>query len=110
ELSMATPVIEEMSLFKTASGTEPLPWKDLWAHSLGTAILTREILGALPITIDDDTDYLVGLLHNVGKVVMAHAFPEELAEIIRTEFETPADVCRREVELIGWDHCQIGAV
>jgi HD-like signal output (HDOD) protein len=110
ELAMATPVIEEMSSFKSADGAAPLPWQDLWAHSLGTAILTREILGSLPITIDDDTDYLVGLLHNVGKVVMAHAFPQELAELNRTQFETPADVCRREVELIGWDHAHIGAV
>jgi len=110
ELSMATPVIEEMSLFQTANGTEPLPWKELWAHSLGTAILTREILGALPITIDDDTDYLVGLLHNVGKVVMAHAFPEELQEINRGTYDSPADVIRREIELIGWDHARIGAL
>jgi HD-like signal output (HDOD) protein len=110
ELAMATPVIEEMSSFKTATGAAPLPWKDLWAHSLGTAILTREILRSLPITIDDDTDYLVGLLHNVGKVVMAHAFPAELQEIIRTPFATPADVSRREIELIGWDHAQIGAI
>ncbi|HWA25508.1 MAG TPA: HDOD domain-containing protein [Lacunisphaera sp.] len=109
ELAMATPVIEEMASFQNGSKT-PLPWKDLWAHSLGTAILTREILGALPITIDDDTDYLVGLLHNAGKVVMAHAFPEELAEICGTKFETAADVCRKEIELIGWDHGQIGAV
>jgi HD-like signal output (HDOD) protein len=110
ELAMATPVIEEMSSFQKANGMAPLPWKDLWAHSLGTAILTREILGALPITIDDDTDYLVGLLHNAGKVVMAHAFPEELAEICATKFETAEDVCRKEIELIGWDHAQIGAI
>lgn len=110
ELAMATPVIEEMSSFKAAPGKAPLPWKDLWAHSLGTAIITREIMRALPITIDDDTDYLVGLLHNVGKVVMAHAFPEELEELNATQFETAADVCQREIELIGWDHGQIGAV
>lgn len=110
ELAMATPVIEEMSSFKGADGAAPLPWKDLWAHSLGTAILTREILRSLPITIDDDTDYLVGLLNNVGKVVMAHAFPGELREIAATPLDTPADVCKREIELIGWDHAQIGAV
>ncbi len=110
ELAMATPVIEEMASFQAAHGKAPLPWKDLWAHSIGTAILTREILRSLPITIDDDTDYLVGLLHNVGKVVMAHAFPEELEELARAEFDNPADVCRREIELIGWDHAQIGAV
>lgn len=110
ELAMATPVIEEMSAFQSGSGRTPLPWKDLWAHSLGTAILTREIMRAMPVTIDDDTDYLVGLLHNVGKVVMAHAFPEELDEICSLEFDTPADVSRREAELIGWDHARIGAI
>lgn len=110
ELAMATPVIEEMSSFKTGNGSTPLPWKDLWAHSIGTAILTREILRSLPITIDDDTDYLVGLLHNIGKVVMAHAFPAELQEINREEYASPADVCRREIELIGWDHARIGAL
>jgi HD-like signal output (HDOD) protein len=110
ELAMATPVIEEMSSFQSSKGSAPLPWKDLWAHSLGTAILTREILRALPITIDDDTDYLVGLLHNVGKVVMAHSFPEELEMLVTTKFATPEEVCRREIELIGWDHGQIGAI
>lgn len=110
ELAMATPVIEEMGSFQNTSGNAPLPWKDLWAHSIGTAIITREIMRALPVTIDDDTDYLVGLLHNVGKVVMAHAFPEELEELTRMEFATPAEVCRREIELIGWDHGQIGAI
>lgn len=110
ELAMATPVIEEMGSLQTTKGQRPLPWKDLWAHSIGTAILTREILGALPITIDDDTDYLVGLLHNAGKLVMAHAFPDELAEICAMEFETAADVSQKEIELIGWDHGQIGAV
>ena len=39
---------------------------------------------------------------------MAHAFPEELQEINREEYASPADVCRREVELIGWDHARIG--
>lgn len=110
ELAMATPVIEEMAAFQPASGRAPLPWKDLWAHSLATAILTREIMRAMPVTIDDDTDYLVGLLHNVGKVVMAHAFPEELEELSTTEFANPAAVCARETELIGWDHARIGAI
>lgn len=110
ELAMATPVIEEMGTLQTGGNRASLPWKDLWAHSIGTAILTREILHALPITIDDDTDYLVGLLHNVGKVVMAHAFPEELAEINRLEYSTPTDVARKEIELIGWDHGHIGSL
>ena len=108
ELSMATPVLDELEKMQGSVAT-PFPWKDLWAHSIGTAILTREILRAAPVTIDDDTDYLVGLLHNVGKVVMAYAFPKELLQICQTPVATPGDVCALERKLIGWDHGQIGA-
>ncbi len=108
ELSMATPVIEELErLQQNTSAT--LPWKELWSHSISTAILTREILAATPLQIDDDTDYLVGLLHNVGKVVMAYAFPDELRALMATKVHSPADFARLEREMIGWDHGEIGA-
>lgn len=108
ELSMATPVIEELEqLQRNASAT--LPWKDLWTHSIGTAILTREILASTTLHIDDDTDYLIGLLHNVGKVVMAYAFPDELRTLMATPAATPTDYTLLERQLIGWDHAKIGA-
>jgi HD-like signal output (HDOD) protein len=106
ELSMATPVIEEMEKLKLNAA---LPWKALWSHSIGTAILTREILASTPLRIDDDTDYLVGLLHNIGKVVMASVFPNELVAIMAMPSATALDVCRNEREVIGWDHARIGA-
>ena len=108
ELSMATPVIEEMERLKSAT-TTPLPWKELWSHSIASAMLTREILQATSLSIDDDTDYLVGLLHNVGKVVMANAYPSELEKISRAKHKTPLDVSLAEQKLIGWDHARIGA-
>lgn len=108
ELSMATPVIEEMEQLQQTVTTS-LPWRELWSHSLGTAILTREILAATSLHIDDDTDYLVGLLHNVGKVVMAYAFPNELRQLVEMPAASPADYARHERELIGWDHARIGA-
>jgi HD-like signal output (HDOD) protein len=108
ELAVATPVIEELEQLQFAS-TTPLPWKDLWKHSIASAILTREILHASPLVIDDDTDYLAGLLHNVGKVVMAYAYRDELAEVIATPLASPLEVCELERRLIGWDHAQIGA-
>ena len=106
ELSMATPVIEELE--KINRSTLRLPWKDLWKHSIGSAIMTREILATTTLLIDDDTDYIIGLLHNVGKVVMASAFPQEFAQIVGTTFHTPAEVSVLERELIGWDHARIG--
>ena len=108
ELSLATPVIEELEQLQQST-SPTLPWKDLWTHSISTAILTREILASTPLQIDDDTDYLVGLLHNIGKVVMAYAFPDELRILIATPLATAADCCRLEREIIGWDHGRIGA-
>jgi HD-like signal output (HDOD) protein len=108
ELSMATPVIEELQRLQQNTAAT-LPWKELWTHSISTAILTREILASTSLDIDDDTDYLVGLLHNVGKVVMAYSFPDELRTLIASPAATPAEFCRLERDLIGWDHGRIGA-
>jgi len=108
QLSMATPIIEELDQLQQTT-TPTLPWKELWSHSISTAILTREILASTSLDIDDDTDYLVGLLHNVGKVVMAYSFPDELRTLIASPAATPAEFCRLERELIGWDHGRIGA-
>lgn len=106
ELAMATPVLEEMGRLQVG---RTLPWKDLWTHSIATAMMTREILGATTLHIDDDTDYLVGLLHNVGKIIMAYSFPEELQVILGADASSTLDVCARERQIIGWDHAQIGA-
>lgn len=108
ELSMATPVLEELEQLQRTSQAN-LPWKSLWNHSIGTAILTRELVASTSLHVDDDTDYLSGLLHNVGKVVMAYAFPDQLRIIMTTAAANAHDICRIERELIGWDHAQIGA-
>lgn len=108
ELSIATPVLEELEQLQSNSIAN-LPWRELWSHSIAAAILTREILASTCLFVDDDTDYLVGLLHNVGKVVMAYAFPEELHLLMAMPARDPGEVCARERELIGWDHGQIGA-
>jgi HD-like signal output (HDOD) protein len=93
----------------TDTGTR-LPWRDLWKHSIGSAIMTREILATTTLLVDDDTDYIIGLLHNVGKVVLATAFPEEFSRIVQQSFGSAAEVCQAERELIGWDHARIGGV
>jgi HD-like signal output (HDOD) protein len=108
ELSMATPVLEELEHLQHRT-QKHLPWKALWSHSIGTAILTREILSSTTLHVDDDTDYLTGLLHNVGKVVMAYAFPTELRTLMTTPAKDATEFCQMETELIGWDHARIGA-
>ncbi len=106
ELSMATPVIEELE--KLGPVSPRLPWRELWQHSVGTAIVAREILSFTDLLVDDDTDYIVGLLHNVGKVVLATTWPAEFERIVEREYPSPEAVCEAERALIGWDHAMVG--
>jgi len=107
ELARATPVIEDLE--RLQNSPLKLPWKDLWKHSIGSAIMTREILATnTTLLVDDDTDYIIGLLHNVGKVVMATAFPEEFSRIVDFPAKDTLEVCAIEREYIGWDHARVG--
>jgi putative nucleotidyltransferase with HDIG domain len=107
ELSTATPIIEELITLRRP-GLQ-LPWKELWQHSVSTAIMTREVLAITDFIIDDETDYISGLLHDIGKVVMAYVFPEQFQQIAATPFASTREVCQMERELIGWDHAAIGS-
>ena len=107
ELALATPVIEDFD--DLSAGFKKTNWKLLWQHSIGTAIFTREILAVANVTYEDETDYIVGLVHNVGKIVIAFCFPDELQEIISFPARTTEEVCLKEREAIGWDHAKIGA-
>lgn len=107
ELSMATPVIEDMA--KLSPTSIQLPWREMWQHSIGTAIMTRDVLATTNLLVDDDTDYIVGLLHNVGKVVLATAWSKEFAVVAAGDHADAEAVCAAEREAIGWDHTEIGA-
>lgn len=107
ELALATPIIEDFD--KLHSGFKQANWHQLWQHSIGTGILTREILSIAGVKFEDDTDYIVGLVHNVGKIVCAGVFPDHFTLLLERSVKTTDDVCREEQEIIGWDHAQIGA-
>lgn len=107
ELAKATPIIEELERIQNTP--IKLQWKELWKHSIGSALMTREILAMnSTMLIDDDTDYIIGLLHNVGKVVLATTFPEQFARVVEFQGRSTLDVCTYERELIGWDHARVG--
>ena len=84
-------------------------WRQFWLHSLACAFATREILTQFGHKLDNDTDYISGLLQNLGKVVMAKAFPVEFTQLAHTVYKDEAHVIAAERALLGWDHAAIGA-
>lgn len=107
ELLAATPVIEEITeLGKNASS---FPWINFWKHSIGTAIMTREILSLAEKKYEDESDYVAGLLHNLGKLILAITFPDLFQKLCSQSFQNTDHVIEIEKKIIGWDHAKIGA-
>lgn len=84
--------------------------EDLWRHSVTTAQAAESILEeGLQVEVDPPVAFTVGLLHDLGKLVLSLALSaEELAEI-RTRVAL-AGMTRSEAEqdVVGTDHAEVG--
>jgi putative nucleotidyltransferase with HDIG domain len=85
------------------------PWREFWQHCIGAALLTREIAGAVQPP-GDEAEYVAGLVHDIGKLVMAWTFPDHFAEVYRQSVETKRDLVLIENEILGMDHAELGAL
>jgi putative nucleotidyltransferase with HDIG domain len=106
QLVMVTPVIED---FTRLAGGAAFPWRDFWQHCISTAILTREVIGAQQ-TPADEVDYVSGLIHDVGKIAMAAAFPEHFEAVYRHPEIATLDLRQVETSTLGMDHAELGAL
>jgi HD-like signal output (HDOD) protein len=107
QLAVVTPVIED---FQKLAGASSFPWREFWQHCIATAILTRELTTSI-MRPEDDSDYVAGLVHDVGKIVMASAFPQHFQAIYLDEKEDPSeDLLARERRVLGVDHTELGSI
>jgi len=106
QLVTVTPVIED---FQRLTRQCAFPWREFWQHCIGTAILTHEITLTVQVP-PDDSDYIAGLVHDVGKIVMAWTFPDHFAEIHRQAIQGFRDLAEIENEVLGVDHAELGAL
>jgi putative nucleotidyltransferase with HDIG domain len=106
QLVMVTPIIED---FQKLAGNAPFSWRDFWRHCIGTAILAREVHSTVQMT-QDETDYVAGLIHDVGKIIMASTFPNHFQAIYAQPSIGDDDLIAREKEILGVDHAELGAL
>jgi putative nucleotidyltransferase with HDIG domain len=83
---------------------------ELWAHSLRTALASREIAKYSRGKLYANVAYTAGLLHDIGKSVISKFMDGAAREIISSVDNGEAeDFLSAEHELLGIDHCEIGA-
>lgn len=80
--------------------------RGLWEHSLGTAVVSRRIAKAMGIQ-DCEEIMIAGLLHDLGKVILAVVEPLEYEAVIRQAQEQRLHISEAERMHFGVDHCEV---
>jgi len=88
-----------------APGFTPL-LQSCWRHSVACGMIAER--AARACALDKDFAYTAGVMHDIGRVVLAVAMPGEYARVVEQGAEKPRDVLEVERLLCGIDHCRAG--
>ncbi len=80
--------------------------EQFWAHSATVAELASRLWARVgdERTVSSDDAYVVGLLHDVGLLVIDQHFPDELTELLLTRDDDSAPLATLEEAQMGIDH------
>lgn len=93
--------------FKGFAGIEDLSIMDFWKHSLVNGCVMRCVARKTHCPGGGDA-FSIGLLHDIGKLVMISAAPEETKEIVRIAKEKETAFYEVERNVIDTSHAEIG--
>lgn len=80
-----------------------------WRHSLGSALCAQALAGELRRD-DADAAFTVGLLHDIGRLALAHAFAPAYAEAEQWRHAQDCPMGDAELAVLGIDHAEVGGL
>jgi len=98
--------VSAFSLFKN-DPTGVMDIDGLWHYTLACAVATGRLLRGAGL---EDKGFLAGLLHDLGKVIIAHILPDETIMVLGMMKDTGQRQGEVEREVFGFDHARIGSL
>jgi putative nucleotidyltransferase with HDIG domain len=77
-------------------------------HSVATAILADQLVTSAPANYPEGA-FVAGLLHDIGKLLIAVAFPDDFPRIDRLCRETGKSAEENETVVLGFGHAELSA-
>jgi len=93
--------------FSGSYGGETFRWDRFWEHSAGVAVIAETMIRLLKLPMSG-TEYAAGLLHDVGKILLGHHFPQEFARCLDLAARRQASLREVEPEVFGTHHAELG--
>jgi len=84
----------------------PIDMTELWKHSIGVGFAAEKI-ATKRRKIPDESTILIGLLHDIGKIIFCLYFPNEYAEVLKKTSNEPTPLFKIEKEYLGLDHAEM---
>ncbi len=97
------------SLFVKKGAQFGLKEKLLWEHSIGVGMACRQVARTVGYE-QEETAFIVGLLHDIGKAVLNQVIPKKYARIVENVYNEGKSFAQVETEMLGFDHSHIGAL
>jgi putative nucleotidyltransferase with HDIG domain len=88
-------------------GPAGLQERGLWEHALAAALTGSAISKAMGFAITEEV-FLAGLMHDIGKSVLALKFPEAYGALLHRQQDQGEDGLALELEAFGFDHAMVG--
>jgi putative nucleotidyltransferase with HDIG domain len=84
------------------------PLRDFWQHCIKTAIIGRQLGMQNARVIDHEVFFTAGLLHDIGRLVIAKVNPGSYGQILGLARAENREVIEVEVEKLGVTHIEVG--
>ena len=99
-----------LSVFSQKDFHKVFDIRDLWLHSLGCATAAKEIAKKTIGSGMTEQIFLNGLLHDMGKVILAEYFPDEYRAVLENAKEFQVPLFRKEQQVLGIDHAVLSGL
>lgn len=85
-------------------------WQDMWTHSVMCAVSSEAIYSRMSTysAASAEATFIGGLLHDVGKLILARALPDRFRQVVEVCCESGTAMCDAERELLSMDHAKVG--
>lgn len=103
DLVLATSVIE---LFNKIP-EEHVSMESFWRHSIATGIAAR-VIATYRREANVERFYVLGLLHDIGRLVMYLQIPEMASRAIELSINNRSPLYQEEQQQLGFDHAAVG--
>ena len=85
------------------------PFERLWSHCWATGVLAKGLAEAEDLGAQAaDHAFIAGLLHDVGKLILASSLPDRYHAIVEAHLQQGRPLWEVEEEMIGSSHAEVG--